>query len=119
MRFLRPHAGFVLMFIASLASFIAAFFVAIAAIDGCGQTSSPACQSEVAGARNLAIVIALGGLTTMIGGVGFQVGRGSGPAAMLPPPGYGAPVHQQPPPPIPGPGAPSPGYPGQWPPGSG
>ncbi|MEU6719362.1 hypothetical protein ABZ897_48545 [Nonomuraea sp. NPDC046802] len=92
----------------------------MASTDACGdrpaERVSQECEVDSAAVRTMAHVLALGGLATMIGGIGYQIGRGSGQVTQIPPSGYGAPVPPQAPhPPYPAPGAtPPPENPGQW-----
>ncbi|MFC4563972.1 hypothetical protein ACFO4E_19090 [Nocardiopsis mangrovi] len=43
---------------------------------------TPACEVEAEGVQNIALVIAIAGLTLMIGGVAFQIGRFDGRAPL-------------------------------------
>ncbi|GIG93201.1 hypothetical protein Pen02_81370 [Plantactinospora endophytica] len=95
------HPGFTVFLIFSLVGLVVATFFVIAMAAACSTSSeaaSPSCQLEVEGWKTMAIVTAIGSLVTMVGAVGFQVGRNvavppvppiplSAPPAMAPPPG--------------------------------
>ncbi|GAA2076242.1 hypothetical protein GCM10009780_10860 [Actinomadura alba] len=102
------HPLFPLFFAFSGLALVGAFFMGVASADACttsspGTTPSSNCVTKGNGMGSTAIVLALGGMSLMIGGVGFQVGRNGGPGTatthhMAMPAGpqqhYPAPGHQ-------------------------
>ncbi|GAB3799025.1 hypothetical protein [Micromonospora zhanjiangensis] len=106
----KIHPAFIMFFILSLLTMIAAAIMAAMATDACDSLSastapwvSVQCQVEGQSQTTTALVVAIGGLTAMLGGVGFQINRhlATAPAAVpqMPPPpaGYGAPGGYPPP----------------------
>jgi hypothetical protein len=96
MRFARLHPSFLIFFFLSLASVAAALVLGIVASDACSGAGSAAaadghCAIEAQGESTMAIVLAVGGLTAMLGGVGFQIGRTRPAAPTTTPPAAGAP----------------------------
>lgn len=88
-RFAKIHPSFLIFFFLSLLSMTGALALAIAATQVCGGSSSSAstetrCVVEAQGLSTMAMVLAIGGLTAMLGGVGFQVGRARPPAPTPP-----------------------------------
>ncbi|WP_159079521.1 hypothetical protein [Plantactinospora sp. BC1] len=104
MRRAGVHPVFIVLMLFSFVGLLVAPAIGMWAIEVCmpnpRETLDPNCQFEAEGLETLAIVTAIGSLTTMLAAVGFQVGRNvvAAPAQ----PGVFAP----PPAPQPGPGRP-------------
>ncbi|HEY2675021.1 MAG TPA: hypothetical protein VGJ07_32230 [Rugosimonospora sp.] len=80
MRFAKIHPSFLIFFVLSVVSLAVAFFLAIASGNACttgsgNPSDDPTCSITAQGQGTMATVLALGGLTAMIGGIGFQIGR--------------------------------------------
>ncbi|MDG4786206.1 hypothetical protein O7626_09750 [Micromonospora sp. WMMD1102] len=107
MRRAGPHPVFIVLLLLSFVGLIVAPILVAWAIEICmptpGEAHDPNCQYEADGVQTLAIVTAIGSLTTMLGAVGFQVGRNVVAAAPVAPAGFVPPV----PGPPPGPGRPT------------
>ncbi|MEE6258897.1 hypothetical protein [Plantactinospora sonchi] len=120
----RVHPGFIVLMLLAFLGPPIGFVMTMAAADGCdilGPESNAVamveCEREGHALETGGLVLALGGLTTMVAAVGFQVVRAgvridgrppwppAGPGAGVPGPGVPA---QLPPP---GPGGYAPGYP--------
>jgi hypothetical protein len=89
MRFAKLHPSFLIFFFLSLASLGVALALGIASADECSGTGSTTaadghCAIEARGESTLAMVFAIGGLTAMLGGIGFQIGRARPTAPSVP-----------------------------------
>jgi hypothetical protein len=104
MRFVKVHPAFLVFFFLSLIALVVACFVAGSAADACVDSNGTHhvdadCTLSAQSRQNVALVIAIGGLTAMLGGVGFQVGRSANQAASSQPQGgYPAGAPPYPPP---------------------
>lgn len=127
MRPAKVHPVFIVLMLLAFLGPPIGFAMTVAAADSCdnfGPQSHPfagvACEREGQALETGALVLALGGLTTMVAAVGFQVTRAGvrfDGTAPLPPavPGAGGPGHA-----VPGQGVPPqvpPGVPGGYAPG--
>ena len=89
MRSSRPQVAFQVLLTLSIVAFLAGFFTAVHSADACddrGGTYTPAkdCALSAAAEQTMANVIGLAGVGLMIGGIGFQIGRGAGAAMPVP-----------------------------------
>ncbi|ROT33107.1 hypothetical protein [Micromonospora sp. HM5-17] len=74
----KVHVGFILLFLLSLFGLLLAVVTAILIDSECGSPSKaqdPACDYTARSMETTSLVLAIGSLTTMVAGVGFQVGR--------------------------------------------
>ena len=105
MRFAKLHPSFLVFFFLSLLSLGAALVLGLVATDACAgsdQSANSRCAIEAEGESTMAIVLAIGGLTAMLGGIGFQIGRARPEAPTVAPiPLTGAPAYPSVPPPGP------------------
>jgi hypothetical protein len=90
MRLVRPHPAFQLLFVLSVLTLMGAFFTGVYAGDACtagglNETARADCQMKGIGMGDAALVLAIAGLSLMIGGVGFQVGRAAVNGMAVPP----------------------------------
>jgi hypothetical protein len=84
MRFFKVHPAFQILFVLSVITLVAGFFLAISSSDACvsrAGSSEPkaTCGVDAAARANGGLAAAIAGLAFVIGGVGFQIGR-AGPA---------------------------------------
>lgn len=77
MRFARLHPTFIFLVVISLLGIAGAFVLSIASSSACNQLTQPdeRCVIQAQAQENSAVVVAIGSLTLMVGGVGFQIGR--------------------------------------------
>jgi hypothetical protein len=92
-RYAKIHPAFLALFLASLLVLVIAFFVGVSSVNACGNSDpDPDCTLQAETGVEMASVFALIGLTLMVGGVGFQIGRSGGQQQFPAPPQAGYPV---------------------------